>query len=377
MKALVAMSGGVDSSVAAYLLKKEGYEVTGLSFELWDQRDIKSLNVCCSVETINIAKEVAKKLGIEHYSIDVRDAFYRYIIEDFCNLYISGITPNPCILCNKFIKFKFLLQKAEEIGADVIATGHYARVVQSSNPPLPPFAKGGRGGINSSLVTRHSLLKGLDAKKDQSYVLYVMTHEELSKTLFPLGELTKDKTRSLASELGLASAIRPESQEICFVGNENYVNFIRRFSPESLKPGAIVNSEGKVIGEHKGVALYTIGQRKRLGISTLKPHYVTDIDKQKNTITVGPKEYAMKKTLRVRELNWISMEPLSTKLKVMAKIRSMMKEASAFIIPEENQRVRVEFDHPQWAPAPGQSAVFYDGDVVIGGGIIDNISPLS
>ena len=376
MKALVAMSGGVDSSVAAYLLKKQGYEVIGLSFELWDQRDIKNLNVCCSVETINIAKEVAKKLNIEHYTIDVRDAFYRYIIEEFCNSYISGITPNPCILCNKFIKFKFLIEKAKELGADVIATGHYARVEKGSGVR-------GQRSENSSLVTclpsrqaRHSLLKGVDPKKDQSYVLYVMTQEELSKTIFPLGELTKDKTRNIASELGLASAIRPESQEICFVGNRNYIDFIRSFAPEALKPGPIINTGGKVIGEHKGVAFYTIGQRKRLGISTLRAYYVIDIDKQNNTIIVGSKEDAMKKTFIVKGLNWISIESLTGQLKVTAKIRSMMKESPATIIPEENQRVIVEFSHPQWAPAPGQSAVFYDGDMLIGGGIIESVSPL-
>ena len=367
MKALVAMSGGVDSSVAAYLLKKQGCEVIGLSFELWDQRDIKNLNVCCSVETINIAKEVAKKLNIEHYTIDVRDAFYRYIIEEFCNSYISGITPNPCILCNKFIKFKFLIEKAKELGADVIATGHYARVARPQNT---------EHRAQNTDKNRILLKKGIDPKKDQSYVLYVMTQEELSKTIFPLGELTKDKTRNIASELGLASAIRPESQEICFVGNKNYIDFIRSFAPEALKPGPIINTGGKVIGEHQGVAFYTIGQRKRLGISTLSPYYVIDIDKQKNTIIVGSKEDAMKKTFIVKGLNCISIESITCQLKVTAKIRSMMKESPATIIPEENQRVIVEFSHPQWAPAPGQSAVFYNGDMVIGGGIIESVSPL-
>lgn len=378
VRAVVAMSGGVDSSVAAWLLKKQGYEVVGLSFELWDQRDIKNLSVCCSVETMDIAKEVAKKLSIEHYPIDVRDEFYRYIVEGFCDSYVSGVTPNPCILCNKFIKFKFLLKKAEEIGADVIATGHYARVVNSSkfkvpssNPPLPPFAKGGRGGINSSPVTRHLLLKGVDPKKDQSYVLYVMTQEELSKTLFPLGGLTKDKTRNIALELGLASAIRPESQEICFIGNGNYVDFIKGIMPEALKPGPIIDTEGRVIAEHKGIAFYTIGQRKRLGISAPKPYYVVDINTKKNTVVVGCRCETFKKRFKVKELNWISVESISESIRAKVKVRSTMKEELATIIQEKNHGVIVEFDLPQLAPAPGQSAVFYNDDIVIGGGIIE------
>jgi len=369
MKALVAMSGGVDSSVAAYLLQKQGYEVIGVSFELWDQRDIKNLNVCCSVETINIAREVAKKLNIEHHAIDVRDDFYRYVIEDFCNSYISGETPNPCILCNKFIKFKSLLKKAEEIGADIIATGHYARVEKGSWVSLRPM--GGQGSENSSLVTRHSLLKGIDPRKDQSYVLYVMTQEELSKTVFPLGELTKDKTRSIALELGLASAIRPESQEICFVGDGSYIDFLKSFSPAAFKQGLVFNTEGKVIGKHKGVAFYTIGQRKRLEIQALKPYYVVAINREENVIVVGSKEDALKKTFKVKKLNWISIHSLLGPVRMMVKIRSNMKEKPALIIPAENQQVAVEFDEPQWAPASGQSAVFYDNDVVVGGGVIE------
>lgn len=370
MKAVVAMSGGVDSSVAAWLLKKQGYEVAGLSFELWDQRDIKNISVCCSVETINIAKEVAKKLSIEHYTIDVRDEFYRYIVEDFCNSYVSGVTPNPCILCNKFIKFNFLLKKAEEIGADVIATGHYARVIKqgSGDSPPPDLVPKYRDGAG---ITHHLLLKGVDPKKDQSYVLYVMTQEELSKTLFPLGELTKDKTRSIALELGLASAIRPESQEICFIGNGNYVDFIKGVAPEALKPGPIVNTEGKVIAEHKGIAFYTIGQRKRLGISAPKPYYVVDINAKKNIVVVGCREETLKKRFKVKELNWISVESISDSIRAKVKVRSTMKEEAALIIPEKNHGVIVEFYLPQWAPAPGQSAVFYDGDTVIGGGIIE------
>ena len=229
MKAIVAMSGGVDSSVAAYLLQKEGHEVIGLSFELWDSRDLKDSNVCCSVETIRLAKSVAHKLGIEHHTVDVRDAFYTHVIEDFCASYIKGTTPNPCILCNKYIKFDFLMKKAEELGADSIVTGHYARIDHN------PEAAGGRS----------LLKKGVDSKKDQSYVLYVMTQAELAKTLFPLGEMKKDETRRIAKELDLATAMRAESQEICFVGNDKYVDFIEKFSPESLRPGPITNTSGK------------------------------------------------------------------------------------------------------------------------------------
>jgi tRNA-specific 2-thiouridylase len=374
MKVLVAMSGGVDSSVAAYLLKKQGYDVTGLSFELWDKRDLKSSNVCCSIETIELARSVAQSLGIEHYTVDVRDAFYKHVIEDFCSSYIKGETPNPCILCNKYIKFDFLMKKARELGADFVATGHYARIERKQSTDVRAsrrLALTECVQADSSPVPRHLLLKGIDPKKDQSYVLYVMKQEELARTLFPLGELTKEKTREIAKDIGLASALRPESQEICFVGDGKYVDFIKGFSPESLQPGNIVDTEGKIIGEHNGIAFYTIGQRRRLGISSLKPHYVAHIDRGKNTIVAGSKDAAMVKSFNVRDLNWIAIGSLHASMKVNVKIRSMMKEAAATISPAENDRVLVEFDEPQWAPAPGQSAVFYDNDVVIGGGVIE------
>lgn len=359
---IVAMSGGVDSSVAAFLLKKQGVEVTGLSFELWDRRDLQSSNICCSVETIELARYVARRLGIEHHTVDVRDAFYRQVIENFCEAYLKGVTPNPCILCNKHIKFDFLLKKAEELGADYVATGHYARIKKSSE-----------FGVQSLELKdeRNLLLKGVDSRKDQSYVLYVMKQEELSRTIFPLGELTKEKTREIARELGLETATRPESQEICFVGDDKYPDFIKEFSPESLDPGPIVDTTGKVIGEHRGIAFYTIGQRKRLGISSLKPHYVVRIDRLENTVVVGSKEEAMKKNFRVAALNWIAVEFLLSPLRVHVKVRSTMKEVPATITPEKEGRVFVEFDEPQWAPAPGQSAVFYDSDMVVGGGVIE------
>jgi tRNA-specific 2-thiouridylase len=358
MRALVAMSGGVDSSVAAYLLQKQGHKVTGLSFELWDQRDRKNLSVCCSVETINIAREVAAKIGIEHHTVDVRDAFYRYVIEEFCSSYSAGITPNPCILCNKFIKFRFLLKKAYEIGAEVIVTGHYARVDKACD-------KNGCTGNKRIL-----LKKGIDSRKDQSYVLYAMTQEELSKAEFPLGGLQKEQTKNIARALGLASALRPESQEICFVGEGSYVDFIRGFAPDLVQPGPIINAEGKVVGEHQGIAFYTIGQRKRLGIQSLSPRYVIKIDRNNNAVIIGSREDAMRKAFEVKDLNWGSIQALTSPMRVMVKIRSTMKEVSAVIIPYKNQMVSVEFDEPQWAPASGQSAVFYDSDTVVGGGII-------
>ncbi|MBI4849584.1 MAG: tRNA 2-thiouridine(34) synthase MnmA [Nitrospirae bacterium] len=372
MKVIVAMSGGVDSSVAAYLLKKEGHEVIGLSFELWDRRDLKSSNVCCSVETIELAKSVAHKIGIEHYTVDVRDAFYRYVIESFCDSYIKGITPNPCILCNKHIKFDFLLEKAEELGADLVATGHYARKEsQKSEHRIQNTDSGQAGMTDKERSDRYLLKKGIDPKKDQSYVLYVLTQAQLAKTIFPIGEFTKDMTRAIARELDLATALRPESQEICFVGDEKYADFIKGFSPEALQPGPIVDMSGKTVGEHKGIAFYTIGQRKRLGISSLNPHYVVSIDRKNNIIVVGAKEDAMKKSFSVRELNWIAIDSLTGPLSAHVKIRSTMKEMPAAINPAGENSVVVGFDEPQWAPAPGQSAVFYEKDVVIGGGLIE------
>ncbi|MBI5057557.1 MAG: tRNA-specific 2-thiouridylase [Nitrospirae bacterium] len=393
MKVIVAMSGGVDSSVAAYLLKKEGHEVIGLSFELWDKRDLKSSNVCCSVETIELAKSVAHKIGIEHYTVDVRDAFYSYVIESFCDSYIKGITPNPCILCNKHIKFDFLLKKAEELGADLVATGHYARIVRqktevrsqntdvetsrrlvstdSGHSSFAVLRRTEAGMTDKERSDRYLLKKGIDPRKDQSYVLYVLTQAQLAKTVFPLGVFTKDMTRGIARELDLATALRPESQEICFVGEGKYADFLKGFSPEALQPGRIIDMSGKTVGEHKGIAFYTIGQRKRLGISSLNPHYVVSIDRKNNIIVVGSKEDAMKKRFRVRELNWLSIDSPADTLRAHVKIRSTMKEMPAAINPAGENSVVVEFDEPQWAPAPGQSAVFYEKDVVIGGGLIE------
>ncbi len=369
MKVIIAMSGGVDSSVAAYLLKKEGHEVIGLSFELWDKRDLEPSNQCCSIETINLAKSVAHSLGIEHYTVDVRDTFYHHVIESFCESYLEGRTPNPCILCNKYIKFDFMMKKAEELGAEIIATGHYAQVEKQKI--ITDYELRITNHELTAQNPRYLLRKGVDPKKDQSYVLYVMKQEELAKTVFPLGKMKKEETRAIAKDIGLATALRPESQEICFVGNDKYADFIKGFSPDAVKPGLIVDTKGKIVGEHRGIAFYTLGQRKGLGVASLQPHYVADIDRKRNTIIVGTRADAMRKSFKVNNINWISVSRLSSPIKAHIKIRSTSKGYPATIIPLENGTVLADFDEQQWAPAPGQSAVIYDNDIVIGGGIIE------
>jgi tRNA-specific 2-thiouridylase len=271
-------------------------------------------------------------------------------------------------LCNKHIKFDFLLKQAEERGADIVATGHYARTERASDVGRWTSSDEQRATYDTQ---RYLLKKGVDPVKDQSYVLYVMKQEELAKTVLPLGGMNKDQTRSIARKLGLSTAMRAESQEICFVGNEKYAEFIKGFAPEALQPGPIVDTAGKVVGRHEGIAFYTIGQRKGLGISSPVPRYVADIDRKNSTIVIGSREDAMKLRFKVKEMNWIAIPLLTRPVKAGVKIRSTTGEMPATITPEETGHVLVEFDEPQWAPAPGQSAVFYEDDIVLGGGVIE------
>ncbi|VAX30069.1 tRNA-specific 2-thiouridylase MnmA [hydrothermal vent metagenome] len=346
-KVVVGMSGGVDSSVTAYLLKEQGHEVVGVSFMLWEARERTDFRTCCSLEAIGGAAETAKALGITHRVIDVRGDFIDKVIEPFVDAYLHGITPNPCVLCNLHIKFPYLLKEAERTGAEFISTGHYARVERIDGDCL--------------------LKKGIDPVKDQTYFLYVLNRDTLCRLLFPLGVYTKESVREIAGRLKLPAAQRPESVEICFIPEGDYPSFISNIVVEAVKSGPITGPDGSVLGTHKGIFNYTVGQRRGLNVSSAEPLYVIKIDTENNAIHVGSREMAFKREMRVGDLNWIA-PPVN---RVTAKIRSMMKDEAAVLLMEEGgDIVTLVFDEPQWAPAPGQAAVFYRGDVVLGGGII-------
>ena len=378
------MSGGVDSSVTAYLLKERGYEVEAVSFLMWGAAGKETGSPpCSSRQAMEEASQAARFLGISHRTIDVRPAFFEKVVEPFVRAYLSGLTPNPCILCNRFIKFPSLIEEAGKSGAEYIATGHYARVERVTGDELKTAATHDALSEEALRISRRPLVKkAIDPKKDQSYVLYALGQEAFGRLILPLGHYRKDEVRKIARDIGLPAAERSESQEICFVEEKNYLAFIEKFSPVKTEPGPILHPSGKVIGIHKGIYRYTIGQRKGLGISSPEPLYVVDTDIQRNTVSVGPREAAKKREFLVGELTWAVSSP-SKDLRVSVKVRSTMRGEPATIFAgfrdkgcgeesagRRDETVRVVFDDPQWAPAPGQSAVFYEGDVVIGGGII-------
>lgn len=355
---VVAMSGGVDSSVTAVLLKREGYEVIGATMQIWPSKkqakEAERFGGCCGLSAVEDAKRVANRLNIPHYVLNFREIFEKKVIANFCSEYKEGRTPNPCIRCNQYIKFGVFLSKAKELDAEYIATGHYARI--------------GYGKKRK----RYLLRKGIDPKKDQSYVLYVMTQEQLKYTLMPLGTLTKEKVREIARELKLPVASKPESQEICFIPDADYRRFLKtQISADKLKKGLIVDKKGKVVGRHKGIVFYTIGQRRGLEITSSNPLYVIAIDKDRNVLVVGSEKETLKDRLIAGNVNWIAFDRLKRPIRVKAKIRYRHREAEAKVIPLSGDRVEVRFRRLQRAITPGQAVVFYDKDLLIGGGTIE------
>ncbi len=360
MKVIVAMSGGVDSSVAAALLKEAGYQVIGASMQIW-LRDKQGqaadrFGGCCGLDAVEDAKKVAYKLGIPHYVINFGDIFAQKVIAYFCREYRRGRTPNPCIRCNQYIKFGALLEKAKELGADFIATGHHARIERDR------------------ATGRYLLKKGVDISKDQSYFLYPLTQEQLSHTLLPVGSYRKERIREIARQLGLPVAAKPDSQEICFIPDNDYKSFLNEHAPQATRPGPIVDKDGNILGRHKGIIFYTIGQRKGLGIAAPAPRYVIGIKPEENAVVIGSKEDVYGTELIASGLNWISPATLTKPLTVNAKIRYRHQEAEAKVTPLDETRVYVKFTEPQLAITPGQAVVFYQGDTVIGGGTIEPVN---
>jgi tRNA-specific 2-thiouridylase len=360
-RAVVAMSGGVDSSVAAALLARQGYEVVGVTMRLFSapNKKIARLNKsCCSIEDVEDARTVCRKIGARHYFLNFEKEFQKHVVDYFVGEYQRGRTPHPCLACNDRLKFEFLMRRAEITEADVLATGHYARIRRHDNFD-------GRS---------YELLAGVDALKDQSYVLYTLSQEQLAKLSFPVGQYSKDQIRTVARELDLSIADKPDSQDICFIADGNYSRFIE---PRLTKrvPGEIVDETGSILGSHTGIHGFTIGQRRRLPVmNSSRPVYVTNIDPVSGRITVGPAENLMKTRLYASSVNWVSGKIPSGSIHVEARIRYNGRNAPA-TVRSINNHAEIEFDNPVRAITPGQAVVFYDGNVVIGGGLIETSLP--
>lgn len=353
----VAMSGGVDSSLAAALLLKEGYEAIGVTFRMWPKEECGASfsRACCSLEAVTRARAVAGDLGIPYYVFDFSEAFKTKVIDYFCEEYLKGFTPNPCVICNEKIKFGFLHEKALALDAGLIATGHYAD-------------KG-----SDKRTGRLFLKQGADQEKDQSYFLFSLSQEQLRYSVFPLSDYTKNRVRSAAKRFKIKTHNVVSSQDICFIRDLDYAEYIKKKTGVEIKEGEIVNKEGKVLGVHKGIPYYTIGQRRGLGLAYSEPLYVTGIDRSRNRVIVGVKKDVLKKSLIAHRLNWMAIENIDKDLRVKAKIRYNHKAGDATVSRAGRDLVRVDFDLHQEAPTPGQAVVFYNKGIVVGGGWIKEV----
>ena len=346
------MSGGVDSSVAAYLMKQRGFDCIGVTMKLFSNEEIgcSRAKTCCSLEDVEDARSVAYRLGIPYYVFNFTEDFGRQVIDRFVAAYENGATPNPCIDCNRYLKFERLYRRAAELGCDRVATGHYARIEKQGD--------------------RYLLKKASDESKDQSYVLYAMTQEQLAHTAFPCGALSKTQTRQIAEEQGFLNAEKPDSQDICFVPDGDYAAFIRRYTGKSYSDGPFVTTQGTIVGRHRGIIHYTVGQRKGLGVSSDRPLYVQNIDAAKNTVVLGEDRELFGTELNAVNFNWIAFETPPDILRAKAKIRYRHREQWATVEVTGKNTVHLVFDAPQRAVTRGQAVVLYDGDTVLGGGEI-------
>ena len=349
-KALIGMSGGVDSSVAALLMQRAGYECIGVTLRLYEHPT--EVSTCCSLDDVEDARAVATRMGIRHYVFNFKDDFDRQVVQKFVASYEQGLTPNPCIDCNRFLKFDRLLRRALELGCDWVVSGHYAQIRQDPESG------------------RYLLYKAADPAKDQTYFLACLSQDQLAHIQFPLGGLTKPQVRKIAEENGFVTARKRDSQDICFVPDGDYGAFLQRYTGKTFPEGDFLDLQGNVVGHHRGADCYTRGQRKGLGLAMGEPVYVCSKDMEHNTVTVGPNSALFSPALRAGDWYWYPFEHLIQPMRVTAKTRHSQFEQAATVYPEENGFARVEFDAPQRAVTPGQAVVLYDGDMVVGGGTI-------